>query len=98
MLTTLITEACIPKPELRYLNDVYDFKRFCMDCDGAQGRVLAPLNNISFNHVFFIKRSVVSHNTTMLYAKQYSFSSQWEPQEGCGFLLHFTNAEIHDVE
>ena len=97
-LTMLISEAYTPKPEVHQLNEVYDFKRFCMDGDGAQGRVLAPLNNISFNHVFLIKRSDMSHNTTMLYAKQYSSSSQWEPQEGCRFLLYFPNTEIHGAE
>ena len=69
-----------------------------MNGDGAQCRVLAPLNNISFNHVFLIKRSSVSHNTTMLYAKQYSSSSQWEPQEGYRLLLHFPDAEIHGAQ
>ena len=66
--------------------------------DGAQSKVLAPLKNISLNHIFFIKRSFVSHNTTMLHAKQYSSSSQWEPQEGCMLLLHFPNVEIHGAE
>ena len=70
----------------------------CNVCDGMKIRVLAPLNNISFNHVFLIKRDGISHNTTLLYARQYSSSKQWEPQEGCKFLLHIPNDEIHGVE
>ena len=98
MLSKLISEAYTPKPEVHHLNEVYDFKRYCMDGDGVECRVLAPLNNISFNHVFLIKRSSMSHNTTVLYAKQYSSSSQWEPQDGCRFLLQFPNAQIHGAE
>ena len=69
-----------------------------MDGDGTSSRVLAPLNNISFNHVFLIKKCDISTNQTLLYAKQYSSSSQWEPQEGCKLLLHFPDAVIHGTE
>ena len=61
-------------------------------------KVLASLNNISFNHVILIKRDVMGQNTTLLFAKQYSQSKQWKPQEGCKFLLHIPNNEIHGVE
>ena len=94
----MITEAYTPKPDVRHLDEVYDFKHFCVDGDGTSGRVLAPLNNISFNHVFLIKKCDISHNQTLLYAKQYSSSSQWEPQEGCRLLLHFPDAVIHGAE
>ena len=97
-LSKLIIEAYTPKPEVQHLNQVGDFKRFCMDGDGAQSRVLAPLNNISFNHDFLIKKSSMSHNTTLFYAKQYSSSSKWEPQEGCRLFLCFLDAEIHGAE
>ena len=55
-LSRMITEAYTPKPDVQHLDKVYDFKGFCVDGDGTSGRVLAPLNNISFNHVFFIKK------------------------------------------
>ena len=77
---------------------MYDFKRFCKDGDGTQSKVLAPLNIISFNHIFLIKQSSTNHNTTLLYAKQYSSSSQWEPQQGCRLLLSFLDVEIHYAE
>ena len=77
-LSRLIMEAYTPNPDVQHLDEVYDFKRFCMDGDGTSGRVLAP-NNISFNHVFLIKKCDISANQTLLYAKQYSSSSQWEP-------------------
>ena len=98
MLTKLISEAYTPKLEVHHLNEVYDFKRFCNVGDGMNIKVLAPLNNISFNHVFLIKRDGISHNTTLLYARQYSSSKQWEPQEGCKFLLHIPNDAIHGVK
>ena len=69
-----------------------------MDGDGTWCRVLAPLNNISFNYILLIKKSSIDHNQTMLYAKQYSSSSQWEPQEGCRLFLHFLDVVIHGVE
>ena len=95
MLTKLMSEAYTPKLEVHHLNELYDFKRFCNVGDGMKIKVLASLNNISFNHVFLIKRDVISHNTTLLFAKQYSSSKQGEPQEGCKFLLHIPNYEIH---
>ena len=69
-----------------------------MDGDGTRCRVLAPLNNISFNHIFLIQKSEVGHNQTMLYAKQYSSSSQWEPQDGCSLLLYFPDAVIYGAK
>ena len=68
-LERLIMEAYTPKLDVQHLDEVYDFKRFCVDGDGTLGRVLPPLNNISFNNVFFIKKCDISHNQTMLYAK-----------------------------
>ena len=39
------------------------FKGFSVDGDGTLCRVLAPLNNISFNHVYLIKRGTsINHN------------------------------------
>ena len=98
MLSRLIAEAYTPKPDVQHLDEVYDFKRFCVDGDGTGCRVLAPLNNISFNHVFLIQKSEVGHNQTMLYAKQYSSSSQWEPRDGCRLLLYFPDVVIYGAE
>ena len=81
---------------MQHLDAVYDFKCFCVDGDGS--RILAPLNNISFNHVFLIQKSEVGHNQTMLYANQYSSSSQWEPQDGCRLLLYFPDVVIYGAE
>ena len=77
---------------------MYDFKWFYKDGDGILSTVLAPLNNISFNHIFLIIKSSTNHNTTLLYAKQYSSSWQWEPQQGCRLLLSFPDAEIQGAE
>ena len=38
--------------------------------------MLAQLNNISFNHVFLIKKNNIS-GCMLLHAKQYSSSPQW---------------------
>ena len=56
-------------------------------------KVLAHLNNISFNHMFLIKKTDIS-GFTLLYAKQYSSSPQWEPEGGCQFLLHVPSIAI----
>ena len=61
-LSKLIIKAYTPKPQVQHVSEVYDLKWFCIDVDGTQSRVLALLNNISFNHV---KRSSMSHNTTL---------------------------------
>ena len=74
MLTKFISEAYTPKPEVHHLNEVYDFKRLCNVGDGMKIKVLAPLNNISFNHLFLIKRDVISHNTTLLFVSSYFIS------------------------
>ena len=57
-LERLIMEAYTPKPDVQHLDEVYDFKRFYVDGDGTSRRVLTPLNNISFNHVFLIKKAL----------------------------------------
>ena len=56
MLSRLITEAYTPKPDIKHFDEVYDFKRCCVDGDGSRCRVLAMLNDISFNHVFLIQK------------------------------------------
>ena len=76
MLSKLISEAYTPNPEVHHLNEVYDFKHFCVDGDGTKCRMLAPLNNISFNHVFLIKQTFASLKMTVLFEKQYSSSTQ----------------------
>ena len=36
-LSRLITEAYTPKPDVQHLDEVYDFKCFCVDGDGTSG-------------------------------------------------------------
>ena len=81
-LSRLIMETYTPKPDVQHLDEVYNFKRFSVD-------------GVRFNHVFFIKRNALSHNQMLLYAKQYSSSSQSEPQEGCRLLFCFPDVVIH---
>jgi hypothetical protein len=57
--------------------EVYDFKSYAQGADDDNVKVFAPLFNISFNHVFMIKR-VEAKNLTLLFAKQYSSLTQWE--------------------
>ena len=89
-LCDLISQAYTPKPEIVHLKEIYDFKRYAHD---GNIRVLAQLHNISFNHVFLIKSSELEP-TTLLYAKQYSSSTQWEPQQGCRFLLQMPSSLV----
>ena len=42
-LSKLIVEAYTLKPKVQHLNEVYDFKGFCMDGDGTKSKVLASL-------------------------------------------------------
>ena len=53
--------------------------------DGGEGnvKVLAQLNNISFNHIFLREKNNKSDRCTLIYAKQYSSSPQWETEGGC---------------
>ena len=61
-------------------------------------KVLAQLNNISFNHVFLIKKKNIS-DCILLHAKQYSSSPQWELEGGCQFLRHMPTVTIvYDVK
>ena len=82
-LSGLISRAYTPKPEVVHLKEIYDFKRYSL-ADNL--KIFSQLHNISFNHVFLIKH-VLTEGVTLLYAKQYSTSSQWEPNSGCRFLL-----------
>ena len=65
-----------------HLKEIYDFKRYILDGGEGNFKVLAQLNNISFNHVFLIKKDDIN-GCTLLHAKQYSSSPQWEPKGGC---------------
>ena len=86
-LCNLIVDAYTPKPEVLHLTEVYDFKRYALETDADHNKVFARLHNISFNHVFRMKW-VETRNSTLLYAKQYSSSTEWEPQDGCKFFLN----------
>ena len=69
-----------------HVKEVYDFKRYISDGGVGNVKVLAQLNNISFNHIFMINKNEIS-GSMLLYAKQYSSSTKWEPESGCQFLL-----------
>ena len=86
-LFDVICDAYTPRPNVLHLKEIYDFKRYIADGGEENVKVLAQLNNISFNHVFLILKNNIS-GCTLLYAKQYSSSPQWEPESGCQFLLH----------
>ena len=76
-----------------HLKEIYDFKRYI--ADGGEGNVkeLAQLTNISFNHVFLIKKNNIS-GCIWFHAKQYSSSPKMEPEGGCQFLLHMPMVTI----
>ena len=93
-LFDIIRDAYTPRPFVEHLKEIYDFKRYILDGGEGNTKVLAPLNNISFNHVFLINKNDHS-GCTLLYAKQYSSSPQWEPDGGCQFLLHMPSAFVY---
>ena len=92
-LFDVICDAYTPRPNVIHLKEIYDFKRYIADGGAGNEKVLAQLNNISFNHVFLIKKHDIS-GQTLLHAKQYSSSPQWEPEGGCQFLLHMPSVTI----
>ena len=55
-LVTIICEAYTPRPTVVHLTQIYDFKRYISHDPKSQDKVLAQLNNISFNHVFLLKK------------------------------------------
>ena len=65
-----------------HLKEIYDFKRYIVDGREGNVKVLAQLNNISFNHVFLIKKNNIS-GCVLLHAKKISSSPQWEPEGSC---------------
>ena len=93
-LFDIICDAYTPRPNLIHLKEIYDFKRYIADGGEGNVKVLALLNNISFNHVFLIKKNDIS-GCTLLHAKQYSSSPQWEPIGGCQFLLHMPSTTVY---
>ena len=93
-LFDVICDAYTPRPKVLHLKEVYDFKRYISDGGVGNVKVLAQLNNISFNHIFMIKKNEIS-GSTLLYAKQYSSSTKWEPEGGCQFLLCMPSSIVH---
>ena len=96
-LFDVICDAYTPRPEVLHLKEVYDFKRYISDGGVGNVKVLAQLNNISFNHIFMIKKNEIS-GSTVLYAKQYSSSTKWEPEGGCQFLLCMPSTVVHGAK
>ena len=96
-LVNILCEAYTPRPNVVHLTQIYDFKRYISHDPKSKEKVLAQLNNISFNHVFLLKKEG-SNGLTLLYAKQYSSSPQWEPNEGCHFLLHVSRSTIYGAK
>ena len=92
-LFDVICDAYTPRPNVIHLKEIYDFKRYIADGGAGNEKVLAQLNNISFNHVFLIKKHDIS-GQTLLHAKQYSSSPQWEPEGSYQFLLHMPSVTI----
>ena len=75
-LFDVICDAYTPRPKVLHLKEVYDFKRYISYGGVGNVKVLAQENNISFNHIFMIKKSEIS-GSTLLYAKQYSSSTKF---------------------
>jgi hypothetical protein len=96
-LFDVICDAYTPRPKVLHLKEVYDFKRYILDGGGGNVKVLAQLNNISFNHIFLIKKNGIS-GSTLLYAKQYSSSTTWEPEGGCQLLLCMPSTIVHGAK
>ena len=66
-------DAYTPRPKVLHLKELYDFKRYISDGGVGNVKVLTQLNNISFNHIFMIKKNEIS-GSTLLYAE---FNSSW---------------------
>ena len=50
-LFDVICDAYKPRLNVIHLKEIYDFKRYIVDDGEGNVKVLAQLNNISFNHV-----------------------------------------------
>ena len=74
-LFDVICDAYTPRPKVLHLKEVYDFKRYISYGGFGNAKVLVQLNNISFNHIFMIKKNEIS-GSMLLYAKQYSSSTK----------------------
>ena len=92
-LFDVIRDAYMPRLNVIHLKEIYDFQRYIADGGDGNVKVLAQLNNISFNHMFLIKKNNIS-GCILLHAKQYASFPQWEPEGGCKFLLHMSSVTI----
>ena len=57
-LFDVICDAYTPRLNAINLKEIYDFKRYIADGEEGNMKVLAQLNNISFNHVFLIIKMI----------------------------------------
>ena len=65
-LVHIISDAYTPCPIVVHLKEIYEFKRLISDGGEGNFKVLAQLNNISFNHIFLIKRNDLTNSTLLL--------------------------------
>ena len=96
-LFDVICDVYMLGPNLIHLKEIYDFKRYITDGGEGNEKVLAQLNNISFNHVFVIKKHDIS-GQMLLHAKQYSSSPQWEREGECQFSLHMPSTTVYGAK
>ena len=98
VLVDLILEAYTLKPEVAHLTKLYDFMSYTLGIDNGNVKAFDKLHYISFNHAFFIN-SIELEIAPLLYVRQYSSSTQWEPQCGFWFLLQMLDSlVVHGVE
>ena len=67
-LFDVICDAYTPRPNVIHLKEICDFKICIADHEKGNVKVLAQLNNISFNHVFLITKNNTS-GCILLHAK-----------------------------
>ena len=56
-LFDVICDAYTPRSNVIHLKEIYDFKRHILDGGEGNVKVLAQLNNISFNHIFLREKN-----------------------------------------
>jgi hypothetical protein len=82
-LCQVIQESYKPQPEITLLNETFDFRRFAFS---EPSIVISQLRNHTFSHQFKIAFSQEEDLVPTMWAKKFSTSTIWTPEEGVKML------------
>jgi hypothetical protein len=82
-LCEILRQSYTPTPVITLLTEAFDFRKYALE---EPSITVNTLRNVSFSHQFKIQFSREADKVPRMWAKKFSTSSNWAPEEGVIFL------------